>query len=118
MDFPEIDIRQRLTVSKGYGVSELYIPPGSHYVGRTIQDSGFQDQDINVLTLYRGTKVIPNPKSSRQLEPDDKLLCFGKLESMRSLIPAKNQRKQKSKPKQLPKEALEIAEEVHRQQSA
>ncbi|WP_353618563.1 cation:proton antiporter regulatory subunit [Spartinivicinus marinus] len=117
VDFPEIDIRQRLTVSKGYGVTELYIPEGSQYIGQTISESGLPDQDINVLTLYRGNKVIPNPKSSRQLEADDKLLCFGKLESMRSMIPIKNQRKQKAKPKKLPKEALEIAEEVHHQQA-
>ncbi|MFT7091080.1 MAG: ribosomal protein S6--L-glutamate ligase [Candidatus Azotimanducaceae bacterium] len=26
VDFPEIDVRQRLTVSKGYGVSEIYVP--------------------------------------------------------------------------------------------
>jgi ribosomal protein S6--L-glutamate ligase len=28
VDFPEIDVRQRLTVSKGYGVSEIYVPEG------------------------------------------------------------------------------------------
>src|SRR5690606_17565653 len=40
VDFPELDVRQRLTVSRGYGVAELYIPEGSHYVGKTIEDSG------------------------------------------------------------------------------
>lgn len=28
VDFPEVDVRQRLTVSRGYGVTELYIPEG------------------------------------------------------------------------------------------
>jgi ribosomal protein S6--L-glutamate ligase len=80
--FPEIDVRQRLTVSKGYGVSEIYVPEGSEFVGQTIREMQLEDRDINVLTLYRGAKVIPNPKS-RVLEPEDKLLCFGKLETMR-----------------------------------
>ncbi len=31
VDFPEIDVRQRLTVSRGYGVAELHIPEGSEY---------------------------------------------------------------------------------------
>jgi ribosomal protein S6--L-glutamate ligase len=35
VDFPEIDIRQRLTVSRGYGVTEIHIPEGSEHVGQT-----------------------------------------------------------------------------------
>lgn len=93
VDFPEIDVRQRLTVSKGYGVSEIYIPEGSKFVGNTIQETNLREQDINVLTLYRGTTVIPNPKASRTLEPNDKLLCFGKMDSMRGMVPAKTRRR-------------------------
>ncbi len=95
VDFPEIDVRQRLTVSKGYGVSEIYVPEGSNYVGQTISQTGLRDSDINVLTLYRGIKVIPNPRSDRVLEAGDKLLCFGKLESMRGMIPRKEQRRRR-----------------------
>ena len=104
VDFPEIDIRQRLTVSKGYGVSEIFIPDGSKFVGKTIQETQLAELDINVLTLYRGAKSIPNPKQSRTLEPNDKLLCFGKLESMRSMIPAKTKRRRAPKVTELPDE--------------
>jgi ribosomal protein S6--L-glutamate ligase len=102
VDFPEIDIRQRLTVSRGYGVTEIYIPDGSEYVGKTIYESGLRDQDINVLTLYRGVTVVPNPRSHRELEAGDRLLCFGKLESMRSMIPEKARRRRRMKVKALP----------------
>ncbi len=102
VEFPEIDIRQRLTVSKGYGVSELYIPEGSEFVGKTIEDIDLSAKDLNVLTLYRAQKVIPNPKYSRVLEPWDKLLCFGKLESMRGMVPARAQRKRAPKVQNLP----------------
>ena len=101
VDFPEIDIRQRLTVSKGYGVSEIFIPEGSKFVGSTITDTKLAEQDINVLTLYRGNKVIPNPRSSRVLEPQDKLLCFGKLEAMRDMIPAKTRKRRRPKVRDL-----------------
>lgn len=101
VDFPEIDIRQRLTVSRGYGISDIVIPAESNLVGKSITDSGLLEQDINVLDISRGNKVIPNPKNSRILEPDDKLLCFGKLESMRSLVPASTRRKRKPKIQQL-----------------
>ncbi|MDH4042299.1 MAG: RimK family alpha-L-glutamate ligase [Gammaproteobacteria bacterium] len=95
VDFPEIDVRQRLTVSKGYGVSEIYIPDGSKYVGQTITQTQLRESDINVLTLYRGTRIIPNPRADRVLEAGDKLLCFGKMESMRGMIPRKEQRRRR-----------------------
>ncbi len=104
VDFPEIDVRQRLTVSKGYGVSEIYIPEGSKFVGSTIEGTKLREQDINVLTLYRGAKTIPNPKSSRVLEPNDKLLCFGKLDSMRGMVPVKTQRRREPEIAELPHE--------------
>jgi len=93
VDFPEIDLRQRLAVSKGYGVTEIYVPEGSDFVGMTVADIEGPDGDINALTLYRGNKVIPNPRASRVLEAEDKLLCFGKLESMRGMIPRKTRRR-------------------------
>jgi ribosomal protein S6--L-glutamate ligase len=114
VDFPEIDIRQRLTVSKGYGVSEIYVPEGSGFVGLTIKESKILEQDINVLTLYRGNKVIPNPRTDRVLEPDDKLLCFGKLESMRGMIPNKTRRRRRPEVKDLVSEVLPSAETEHR----
>ena len=105
-------MRQRLTVSKGYGVSEIYIPEGSKFEGMTIQDTQLREKDINVLTLYRGPKTIPNPKASRVLEAYDKLLCFGKLEAMRGMIPAKAQKRRSPKVSDLPKEVAEMATEA------
>ncbi|TWU60836.1 Ribosomal protein S6 modification protein [Rubripirellula tenax] len=101
VDFPEMDIRQRLTVSRGYGVCELFVPEGSHFVGMTIADAAFTEKDINVLTLYRGKTVIPNPKRSRLLEPGDRLLCFGKQESMKEMVPKKTQKQRAPKVKTL-----------------
>lgn len=93
VDFPELDVRQRLTVSRGYGVAEIHMPAGSSYIGKTIKDSGLREKDLNTLTLYRGTQVIPNPKAERVLEGGDRLLCFGKLESMKDLVPKKTRKK-------------------------
>lgn len=101
IDFPEVDVRQRLSVSRGYGVTEIHIPEGSEFTGKTIDESGLSEQDINVLTLYRGSTVIPNPRLKRTLQPNDRLLCFGKLEAMRGMIPEKTRRKRRPKLKQL-----------------
>jgi ribosomal protein S6--L-glutamate ligase len=107
VDFPEIDVRQRLTVSKGYGVSEIYIPEGSKFVGTSIEDTKLREQDINVLTLYRGVKSIPNPKPQRILEAKDKLLCFGKLDSMRGMVPVKTRNRRRPTIADLPAELPE-----------
>ena len=110
VDFPEIDLRQRLTVSRGYGVTEIHIPEGSKYVGKAINESGLRDKDINVLTLNRGTTVTPNPRSDRRLENGDRLLCFGKLELMRELVPARVRRERRPEMQGLP--GLPVADEV------
>lgn len=101
VDFPELDVRQRLTVSRGYGVAELHIPDGSELVGIMIGQSSLMDRDVNVLTLQRGTSVIPNPKHSRELAAGDRLLCFGRLEAMRDLIPARARKARRPKVKRL-----------------
>lgn len=101
VDFPEIDYRQKLTVSKGYGVTEIYIPEGSEYIGQTLHDSGLKDKDINVFSLHRPGKVIPNPKADRIIEPEDRLLCFGKLQAMKDLIPEQARKRRKAKAKKL-----------------
>jgi ribosomal protein S6--L-glutamate ligase len=111
VDFPEIDLRQRLTVSRGYGVVEIHIPEGSEYVGKTLGASNLREKDLNVLTLYRGTTVIPNPRAGRVLEPGDRLLAFGKQELMRDLVPAKTRKKRQPKVKDLP--SSPVSDEVH-----
>ena len=69
------------------------MPEGSKFVGQAISQTGLRESDINVLTLYRGAKTIPNPRADRVLEPGDKLLCFGKLEAMRGMVPARIRRR-------------------------
>jgi ribosomal protein S6--L-glutamate ligase len=102
--FPEIDVRQRLTVSTGYGVAELSVHNAAELVGKTLGESGLWERDITVLTLHRGVTVIPNPRKNFVLEADDRLLCFGKLDEMRSMVPER--RRRRAKVRKLPKAPL------------
>ncbi|QDV42732.1 Ribosomal protein S6 modification protein [Stieleria neptunia] len=113
VDFPEIDLRQRLTVSRGYGVTEISIPEGADMIGSTIASSGLMDNHVNVLTLYRDAAVIPNPRGDRELQAGDRLLCFGKLETLRHLVPKKTRRRRRPTVKELPE--LPVANQVHDQ---
>lgn len=102
--FPEIDVRQRLSVSTGYGVAEILVHTNADLIGKSIKESGLWDRDITVLTIHRGTTVIPNPRSGVLLQPGDRLLCFGRLEEMRSMIP--DRRRRRARVRKLPKETL------------
>lgn len=105
VEFPELDVRQRLTVSRGYGVAELFVPEGSKYVGQTVDS--MRQQDVNVLTFHRGTTVIPNPSPTRTMLAGDRLLCFGKLESMRALPTGKAIKARRPRTKRLTKKSRE-----------
>ena len=100
--FPDIDVRQRLAVSTGYGVAEIVVNAGADLVGSKLGESGLGEKDITVLTLHRGANVIPNPRRGEVLEAGDRLLCFGKLEEMRSMIP---NRRSRARVRKLPKDA-------------
>jgi len=92
-NFPEIDLRQRLTLDKGYGVAEVQIMKNSELTGKTVQNAGFRERDIVIMSIKRGSSTISNPKATRELLEGDALLCFGKVENMKSLIAQKRKRK-------------------------
>ena len=94
--FPEIDLRQRLTLDKGYGVAEIHVMKDSELVGKTVTDAGFREKDIVIMSIKRDSVTISNPKASREIFKDDTLLCFGKLEKMKSLIVQKRKRRRRS----------------------
>jgi len=104
--FPELDVRQRLTVSASYGVAELAIHEGAQLLkgGATVGE--LRVADITVLTLNRGTTVIPNPPDAQTLEVDDRLLCFGRLDVMRNLVPARRRRRARPVVQPLPDDPL------------
>lgn len=112
VDFPEIDLREKLSVSKGYGIAEILIPKESEYVGKTIRDSGLREKDINALSLHRDGKVFPNPKDDKLLIEEDRILCFGKIESMRDLVPEKTKRKRRPKLKKLTTRDIEKMQHI------
>jgi ribosomal protein S6--L-glutamate ligase len=95
--FPEIDIRQRLSLQNGYAVIEVPIGPDSELAHLKIGDSGLRDRDVVVLSVTREGIVIPAPRSDREILPGDVLLCYGKSITLRSLAPPRPARRGKRK---------------------
>ena len=88
VSFPEVDVRQRLTLKSGYGVAEVPINADSRLARKKLRDSGLRAHEVTVLSVYRGSLVMPNPGGDYEIKPGDRLLCYGKLVTIRSLIPA------------------------------
>jgi len=104
--FPDVDVRQRLSVSRGYGVAEITVLDTTPLLGKTIGESGLDELDVAVLTLHRDGSVFPNPRKAKVIELNDRLLCFGKLDNMREMIPERRKRRgRKKKTPALPAEA-------------
>lgn len=95
--FPELDVRERLSLQTGYGVAELVVPNTPEFDQKTIRESGIREKDIVVLTVERPDLFLENPRSTFVLQSGDRLLCFGKHESMRGLIPARPKPRRKKK---------------------
>jgi ribosomal protein S6--L-glutamate ligase len=85
--FPDLDLRQRLTLKSGYGVVEFGIPPSSELVGRSLSELSFRDREVQVLSITREATVMPNPRGSDTLQAGDVLLCFGSYATLRALLP-------------------------------
>lgn len=84
--FPEVDLRQRLTLKAGYGVAELQITADSTLAGQTLREAGLRDRDVMVLSILRGGLTLPNPRGDRQILAGDVLLCFGKHLTLKSYL--------------------------------
>lgn len=95
--FPDLDVRERLTLSRDYRVTEIHVTASSDLVGRTLRESGLREKDIVVLRITRGTTIISNPKGTRTIEVDDWLLCFGKRDTLAGMLQPKKKRRKRAK---------------------
>lgn len=100
--FPDIDYRERLTLARGYVVAELPVQAESFLDGKTVASSGLRDQDILVLSLRQDASVTSNPRPSQPIRAGDVLLCYGRQDALRELLPVSHPRRRarrKSAPK-------------------
>lgn len=87
--FPELDLRERMTVAHGHGVVEIQLGPHNPLTGQRIGSSGLGERDILVLTVERNGETMAVPDANFELLSGDRLLCFGDLAELRTLVPPK-----------------------------
>ena len=97
--FGNLDIRERLSLTRGYAATEFTIGKTSPVAGKTISESGLRQHDIIILRLVRGNEHIANPMGTRKIMAGDTLLCYGKKTALQSYLPTLIKRRRRKKKK-------------------
>lgn len=71
--------------AKGYGISQVEITGNNPLEGKTLSESKLRENDILVLSVERGDEHFINPSPGTKFAPGDKLVCFGRLDSIRNV---------------------------------
>lgn len=93
--FPELDLRERMTVAHGHGVVEIQLGPHNPLTGQRIGTSGLGERDILVLTVERNGQTMAVPDATFEFQTGDRLLCFGDLAELRTLVPPKAKKRRR-----------------------
>ncbi len=93
--FDDVDIRQRLSLTKGYGVVEFTVNEAWEISNKNLANAGLGERDVTVLNIRRGDVVIPVPHGETQILPGDLLLCYGKLQTLREFTTPLEQKRQR-----------------------
>lgn len=98
--FPEVDLNQRLALGKGYSICEFHVDHESSLCDVTLEEAALRERDIHVLSIQRSGVTLPNPRGDTRLLVGDLLVCYGKILTLKSLIPVDRagRRKQGEKP--------------------
>jgi len=78
-----VSFEELVIATGGYGVSQIEISKDSPIVDKTLLESDLRKLDISVLVIERKGDAIPNPQADTKILLGDRLICFGKLESIR-----------------------------------
>ncbi|NYE57043.1 cation:proton antiporter regulatory subunit [Carboxydothermus ferrireducens] len=75
-----------LKLSDDYGVAEFILHPDVPLVGQSIAGSKIRDKGIFIMAIERGSSFIHSPRGNEVLEAGDKLIVYGKTESIKNCL--------------------------------
>ncbi|MBC8473915.1 MAG: hypothetical protein H8D54_03800 [Candidatus Omnitrophica bacterium] len=81
-----VSFEELVIATGGYGVSQIEICDNSPVLNKTLLESGLRELDILVLAIERKEATIPNPPAGTRILLGEKLICFGKLGSIRKKL--------------------------------
>jgi len=101
VQFPEIDLREKLSLSKGYSLVEIPVIKGSELLGQKISETRLKELGVNILSIVRDGITIPVPTEDEMLYSGDILLCYGKQITLKMFLPEIQKKRKKRKTKEL-----------------
>ncbi|MCK4533623.1 hypothetical protein KAU39_07515 [bacterium] len=81
-----VTFEELVVATGGYGVSSIEICKDSPILNKTMIEAALRKQDITILAIERNGEIIPNPSAKIKFLLGDKLVCFGKLENIRTKL--------------------------------
>lgn len=93
VDFPDVDMRERLSLGRGYGIVEIPVARKSQLAKNSIRDNELWKQEIQILSIIRNGLTIPSPSMEEVIMVGDRLICFGKELALKGLLPARTTKK-------------------------
>jgi len=84
--FPEVDLRERMNVGKGYAIAEFTVNEASDLAHKTLAETGLGTRGITVLNIRRSSIAIPSPAGATEVLPGDVMLCYGSRLGLKGLI--------------------------------
>ena len=81
-----VSFKELLVATGGYGVSSIKVFKDSSLENRTLHDAKLEAHDIIILALEKSGKVTTNPPAQTKITVGDKLICFGKLDTIRDKL--------------------------------
>lgn len=110
--FQKVSFEELLLATGGYGVSRVKVFGESPVLNKTLVEADLRRRDITVLAIVRGEETIANPGADRVILRGDELVCFGRLENIRSVLyPAVSVPAEAAKPEPEKREPEKAADE-------
>ncbi|MFA5423214.1 MAG: TrkA C-terminal domain-containing protein [Phycisphaerae bacterium] len=84
--FHKVSFEELVVETGGYGVSRVKVFADSPVLNKTLIEADLRKRDITVLAIIRGGETMPNPGANMAILRGDELVCFGRLENIRSVL--------------------------------
>jgi hypothetical protein len=84
--FQRVSFEELLLATGGYGVSKVKVFSESPVLNKTLVEADLRKRDITVLAIVRDDETMANPGADKRILQGDELVCFGRLENIRSVL--------------------------------
>ncbi len=86
LHFEKVYVEELLQQADGYGIAKIIVAKRSKVAGSNLNNSGFTERDLIVLSIERDKEVIHVPDAETRILTGDRLICYGKLDNLKGLI--------------------------------